>query len=72
MKILVRDLHETGPVLVEKFFTEAQAVAEIGEVRVNSKLPSIAESLDILRFLGQIIIFIGLGNISLVDKGLEV
>ncbi len=69
--VLIADLDEARPALMQKLPGEKEAVAQVGQVRVDAEFPSVAEGPDHLRLLGQVVVLAVL-DVALVDEGLEV
>ncbi len=53
--VLVADLHEDAAALGEELARDRQAVAQVGEVRVDAELPGVAERLDLLGLAGRVL-----------------
>ena len=71
MNIFITNLHKYTTAVCQEFSCQKQAITEIRKIGVNTQFPSITESLNHLRLLGQIIVLLIL-YISLVHKWLEI
>ena len=71
MHVLVADLHEDAATLGQQFPHQQQAVAQVGEVGVDAQLPGVAESADLLRLGGQVLVLAVL-HVALVHERLKV
>ena len=71
LQILIRNLHKHTPRLAQQLLRQQQPVAQVGQVGVNPQLPGVAESLDHLRFLGQVLVLAILDD-ARADEWLEV
>src|SRR3989338_2864582 len=58
MHILVSNLHKTTSTFSEEFTGDKQAVPQVGKVRMNPELPSIAKRLYLLRLADKILKFV--------------
>src|SRR5690606_618973 len=56
MDVLIRNLHEHAPRLVQKLPRQQQPVTQIRQIGVNAQLPGIPERLDHFRLLGQVLV----------------
>ncbi len=71
MHVLITDLYKYTAAVCKKLPHQQQPVAQICQVRMNSKLPCIAERFDHFRFLRQIFVF-SVFYITLINKRLKI
>ncbi|MDT4874314.1 hypothetical protein FQZ97_1096080 [compost metagenome] len=55
MHVFIANLHEDGPRVRQQIARHGQPVTQIGKVGMNAVTPSIAKSLDLLRFAGDVV-----------------
>ena len=55
MQVFVADLDEYGAAFCEQVSGDGQAVAQIGEIRVDAVSPSVSERFDLLGFSGDVV-----------------
>jgi hypothetical protein len=70
MQILIADLHEDAAGIGEEFAGHRQAVAQVGEVRVDAERPGVAVRLDHFRFAGEVLFTVL--HVTLAELRLEV
>ena len=71
VQVLVADLHEATPALVQQLTGKKKAVPQVGEVGVDPQLPRIPKGADHLGLLRQVFVP-AVGHLPLVDEGLEI
>lgn len=71
MDIFVGDLDEAGAGFVEEFLGGEEAVAEVGEVGVDTEFPGVAEGFDLLGFAGEVVVF-AVGDVAVVEFDLPI
>jgi len=69
--VFIRDLDKDGAAGGEEVAGEQEAVAQVGQVRVQAELPGVAVGLDHFRFAGHVFVVI-VGDVALADERLEV
>ena len=71
MDVLIADLHEATPALVQQLARQQQPVPEIRKVRVNAEFPGVPKGANLLRLAGQVLV-LAVGDLAPVHEGLEV
>ncbi len=70
VQVLVVDLYEDAAAFGQQFARQQQAVAQVGQIRVDAQLPGVAVGFDLFRFVGEV--FVLVLHVAAVEARLEV